>query len=53
MSDRGKKKDGQLAIRICTEERDGFVRLCEKRGTSASREIRQFIRAFVESRDPE
>ena len=41
------KKDAQLVIRIGAEERDRFVALCEDLDTSAAREIRGFIRAFV------
>lgn len=47
--DKGKKKrDSQLVIRIHKEERDAFVELCEAMDTSASREIRAFMRQFVE-----
>ncbi|PRY25253.1 hypothetical protein CLV78_102430 [Aliiruegeria haliotis] len=42
------KKDGQLLIRIPVEDRDRFVRLCEELDTSAAREIRHFIKQFVE-----
>lgn len=43
-----KKRDSQLVIRIHKEERDAFVELCEALDTSASREIRRFMREFVE-----
>jgi len=43
-----KKRDSQLVIRIHKEERDAFVELCEALDTSASREIRAFMRSFVE-----
>lgn len=43
-----KKRDSQLVIRIHKEERDAFVELCEGLDTSASREIRRFMREFVE-----
>lgn len=43
-----KKKDSQLVIRINTEERDRFVSLCEELDTSAAREIRRFIKLFLE-----
>ena len=43
-----KKRDSQLVIRIHKEERDAFVELCEDLDTSASREIRRFMRDFVE-----
>ncbi|MBY6153224.1 hypothetical protein KUV47_08380 [Vannielia litorea] len=41
------RKDSQLIIRIKKDERDAFVDLCEQLDTSAAREIRRFIRAFV------
>ncbi|MFA7388123.1 MAG: hypothetical protein WCZ87_10725 [Thiohalobacteraceae bacterium] len=41
------KKDSQLLIRISSEEREQFLQLCEELDTSAAREIRQFIRAFL------
>ena len=41
------KKDAQLLIRINGEERDEFIALCDELDTSAAREIRKFIRAFV------
>ncbi len=44
---RKQKKDSQLVIRISKEERDAFVELCEVLDTSASREIRRFMKAFV------
>lgn len=46
-----KKKDGQLLIRIPVEDRDRFVRLCDELDTSAAREIRRFIRQFVEEKE--
>ncbi|MEM9852314.1 MAG: hypothetical protein AAF761_09980 [Pseudomonadota bacterium] len=47
--DDGKKggKDSQLVLRLKKEERDAFVALCKDMDTSAAREIRRFIRAFV------
>lgn len=45
-----KKRDSQLVIRIHKEERDAFVELCERLDTSASREIRAFMRTFVEEK---
>ncbi len=41
------KKDAQLMIRINKAERDDFVELCEELDTSAAREVRRFIRAFL------
>lgn len=48
-----KDKDGQLVIRINKSERDEFVRLCEDLDTSAAREIRHFIRDFIEEHGAE
>lgn len=48
-----KKKDSQLIIRINTEEREQFIDLCEDLDTSAAREIRRFIREFVDEHLPE
>jgi hypothetical protein len=41
------KKNSQLVIRINGEERDEFVSLCEDLDTSAARELRKFIRRFM------
>lgn len=55
MSDKKKKvrkksgeKNSQLIIRVNKEERDQFVALCKEFDTSAAREIRHFMRDFVE-----
>ncbi len=42
------KKDSQLVIRINGKERDRFVALCDELDTSAAREIRKFIRGFLQ-----
>ncbi len=42
-----KKKDSQLIIRVAAEDRDAFVEMCERLDTSASREIRRFMREFT------
>lgn len=42
------KKDSQLVIRINGEERDRFVELCDELDSSAAREIRSFIRGFLQ-----
>jgi hypothetical protein len=42
------KKASQLAIRVEKAERDAFVALCERLDTSAAREIRSFMRGYVE-----
>jgi hypothetical protein len=41
------KKDSQLVLRLDKEERDAFVSLCNELDTSAAREIRGFIRKFL------
>ena len=42
------KKNSQLILRLDKEERDEFIKLCKEMDTSAAREIRAFIRRFVE-----
>lgn len=42
------KKDSQLILRLDKEERDTFIGLCKEMDTSAAREIRGFIRGFIE-----
>jgi len=44
---KSKGKGSQLVIRIDKAERAAFVSLCEELDTSAAREIRRFMRAFV------
>ena len=53
MSDKSKNKnkDSQLVIRINKKERDEFVSLCDELDTSAAREIRRFIRDFIQEHD--
>jgi hypothetical protein len=41
------KKDSQLVLRLDKAERDAFVELCKDMDTSAAREIRRFIRDFL------
>ncbi len=43
------KKDSQLIIRIAKTDRDDFVSLCDDMDTSAAREIRRFIRDFLDN----
>ena len=45
--DKKNRKDSQLVLRLPRRERDAFVELCDDIDTSASREIRQFIRGFL------
>ena len=47
------KKDAQLLIRINSEERDQFIDLCDELDTSAAREIRRFIRSFIQKHENE
>lgn len=46
-----KKKDSTLLLKINKQEKDLFVELCEDLDTSASREIRRFIRQMLEEND--
>ena len=46
------RKDSQLVIRVDAAERDAFVSLCETLDTSASREIRRFMKRFVTDHKP-
>ncbi|MDO6515061.1 MULTISPECIES: hypothetical protein [unclassified Neptuniibacter] len=48
---KAKKKNSQLVIRINGEQRDEFVSLCDELDTSAAREIRRFIRGFLEEHE--
>lgn len=48
--DKKKKSDGkdaQLVLRMDREDRDAFVKLCKELDSSASREVRLFIRDFL------
>jgi len=44
----GGKKNSQLVLRLDKDERDAFVERCKALDTSAAREIRRFIREFME-----
>lgn len=46
-----KKKNSQLVIRINADERDQFIDLCADQDTSAAREIRRFIRDFIQQQN--
>lgn len=48
MGKKEKRKDSQLILRLDKEERDAFVDLCKDLDTSAAREIRRFIRTFLQ-----
>lgn len=45
------KKEAQLLIRLDVEMRDEFSAACEELDTTASREIRRFIKKFLSSYD--
>ena len=45
---KGSKKNSQLVLRLDRQERDDFVELCKQLDTSAAREIRRFIRGFLQ-----
>jgi len=47
------KKNKQLVIRLNEEIRDQFVSLCYDMDTSAAREIRKFIKRFIEKNSPD
>jgi len=40
-------KDAQLVLRMDRSDRDAFIQLCKDLDTSASREVRHFIRDFL------
>lgn len=41
------KKDDNLLIKINKEQKKEFIQLCKDIDTSASREIRHFIKKFI------
>lgn len=41
-------KDSQLVLRLDREDREAFVALCKDMDTTASREVRRFIREFLQ-----
>tara|TARA_Y100000296_G_scaffold87300_1_gene131912 strand:+ start:3033 stop:3203 length:171 start_codon:yes stop_codon:yes gene_type:complete len=52
-SNKKKKKNSQMIIRINDEERAQFIALCDSLDTSAAREVRRFIREFIEEHNEE
>lgn len=46
-------KDGQLVIRVNKTDRDEFIALCDDLDTSAAREIRTFMKRFVQEHKQE
>jgi len=49
-SEKKNMKDSQLIVRIQKKERDEFVELCDDLDTTAAREVRRFIRAFLDKK---
>ena len=45
------KKDDTLLIKINKEDKKKFISLCKERDTSASREIRTYIKRFIDMAD--
>ena len=45
------RKDAQLVLRLDTELRDRFVDACQELDTSAAREVRRFIKRFLQRYD--
>jgi hypothetical protein len=41
-------KEVQLQLRVSREEKEAFLKLCRTMDTTASREVRQFIRTFIQ-----
>jgi len=46
------KKDSQLLIKINREEKYAFIEMCEEQDTTASREIRAFIKGKLAEANP-
>tara|TARA_B100001094_G_scaffold328334_1_gene388512 strand:+ start:19892 stop:20080 length:189 start_codon:yes stop_codon:yes gene_type:complete len=42
-----KKKDSTLLIKVNKEEKKKFIALCELNDSSASREIRRFMKEYI------
>lgn len=45
------KKDAQLVLRLDREMRDQFVEICHEFDTTAAREVRRFIKRFIQQYD--
>ena len=41
------KKDDNLLIKINKEEKKAFIEMCKEEDTSASREVRRFIKQYI------
>lgn len=42
------KKNDQLLVKIDKDEKKEFIKICKRQDTSASREVRRFIKQFIE-----
>jgi hypothetical protein len=51
--DKDKDKEVKLVVRIEASLRDAFIEVCQDMDTTASREIRRFIRDFLARSDHE
>lgn len=45
------KKDDTLIVKINKEQKKEFINLCKDVDTSASREVRSFIKKFIEDHE--
>jgi hypothetical protein len=45
--DKPKSKNSSIIVRLSSDDRDEFIDLCKALDTSASREIRAYIKKFV------
>lgn len=52
-SDKDKDKEVKLVVRIEAGLRDAFIEACQDIDTTASREVRRFIRDFLKLSDKE
>ena len=41
------KKDDNLLVKINKEEKKAFIKMCKEEDTSASREVRRFIKDYI------
>lgn len=44
-------KRAQILIRLSSEDKRSFLKLCNELDTSAAREVRRFIRSFISEHD--
>lgn len=45
------EREAKLVVRIESDLRDAFLEACHQRDTTASREVRRFIREFLSQAD--